>query len=607
MPILRLRNVARLHGGEISELLLDRTSGRIVEEAPPGEGIIEEDGLGLLACPGFIDLQFNGAFGVDFSRSSLREADAADVVAGLLQFGVTSVSPTLISSSRETYEHALAIFSSIWRRRGIREPFTAAGSLAVSEAAPRILGMHLEGPFLNVGRKGAHKPEHLHAPLPTAAAAAVSSACVCSVVASGSAEHASVSALSLQTTYGPAVAYLEPRLVAHGHSDTQAAIASGSTAPAPVAVGARGSVTDDRGFIRIVTLAPELDGALPLIRHLSCLSSSSGSGAEASRADTSASADGDSTLHRCATCGVASSAAVSSPASPAAVACTSASSDGSGESNEDDDDDNGSFRGVVCSIGHTAASYDIADAAISVGARLVTHLFNAMPPLSHRGDPGPIALLGRAAASCAPCSCAHACACGHGRGSRACAPLSGPPYFSLIADGAHCHPAAAALAFRAAPHRCILVTDAMPALGCPPGRITYGDLNVTVHAGAEAGDGAYPGPHAVLEGTSTLAGAVAPLDRCVRNLVSALGIRPPYARPCRTPDATAGAAAAVAVPGLAAVIASATRNPARLLGLGHVLGSLKPGAAADVVLLHPETLTVEVVYVGGALAWKRAA
>ncbi|WP_224274551.1 hypothetical protein [Nocardioides lacusdianchii] len=48
--------------------------------------------------------------------------------------------------------------------------------------------------------------------------------------------------------------------------------------------------------------------------------------------------------------------------------------------------------GVVVAIGHTDASYDLVRAAIDAGARVGTHLFNAMPGVHHR-DPGPVGAL----------------------------------------------------------------------------------------------------------------------------------------------------------------------------------------------------------------------
>ena len=87
--------------------------------------------------------------------------------------------------------------------------------------------------------------------------------------------------------------------------------------------------------------------------------------------------------------------------------------------------------GVLAAIGHTDATYDEARAALDAGARLGTHLFNAMRPLHHR-DPGAVGAL-----------------------------LDSPVDVELVADGVHLHPAVLRTVFAAKPGRCILVTDAM--------------------------------------------------------------------------------------------------------------------------------------------------
>ena len=89
------------------------------------------------AVPGFIDLQVNGFGGVDF-----LDADAAGYRrAGdaLLETGVTAYLPTLITSPEE-------------------QVLAAMREVPVGDTArPRILGMHLEGPFLSPNRLGTHE------------------------------------------------------------------------------------------------------------------------------------------------------------------------------------------------------------------------------------------------------------------------------------------------------------------------------------------------------------------------------------------------------------------------------------------------------------------
>ena len=94
-----------------------------------------------LLCPGFIDLQINGAFGADIGTD--QEA-IRTLVAELPATGVTSFLPTLISSPPERYEE-----------------FFAALEEGAAEKGSRVLGAHLEGPFLAPERKGAHDPANL--------------------------------------------------------------------------------------------------------------------------------------------------------------------------------------------------------------------------------------------------------------------------------------------------------------------------------------------------------------------------------------------------------------------------------------------------------------
>jgi N-acetylglucosamine-6-phosphate deacetylase len=294
-----------------------------------------------------------------------------------------------------------------------------------------IAGVHLEGPWLAPDRKGAHAPSHLRTP-----------------------------ALGLAATYGDA------------------------------------AVTSllDRGRLRVITLAPELPGALAAIEEL---------GARG--------------------------------------------------------------RGVVMAIGHTTADYALASRAVRAGARLVTHMFNAMPPFGHR-EPGVAGLLGVVADD----DTATGASDGGGSGSGVAR-----PWFSLITDGAHVHPAAVAVAAQAHPDGLVLVTDAMRAMGVGTGAHHYGDLAVHVHAGKEAGDGAFPGLHVVLAGTATLAGAVAPLHVCVGNL------------------------AAFAHLSVETALAAASMRPAQVLGLWPRVGSLSPGSRADVIVLDPVSLAVRRAWVGG--------
>jgi len=121
-----------IRNGKIDGLLREPRSGDLPSK--------HRETAGLL-CPGFIDLQINGAFGVDIGP----DPDAIRTLVDKLPVtGVTSFLPTLISSPPERYE----------------EFFAALEEGAADEGA-RVLGAHLEGPFLAPERKGAHDPANL--------------------------------------------------------------------------------------------------------------------------------------------------------------------------------------------------------------------------------------------------------------------------------------------------------------------------------------------------------------------------------------------------------------------------------------------------------------
>lgn len=121
--------------------------------------------------------------------------------------------------------------------------------------------------------------------------------------------------------------------------------------------------------------------------------------------------------------------------------------------------------GVVVSVGHTAASFEVARDALATSATLATHLFNQMSPLRHR-DPGAVG-----------------------------AALLSDRHATLIVDGLHLADGAVDLAWRLlGEDRTILVTDAMAALGLGPGTYPLGDGPITVGAdGPRTSDGRLAG------------------------------------------------------------------------------------------------------------------
>lgn len=96
-------------------------------------------------APGFVDLQINGAYGIDLAAQPERMWELAEI---LPRHGVTSLLPTIITSPSDVIAAALAAL----RGRRSDGPFAD------------ILGLHLEGPMLNPARRGAHPAEHLRPP-----------------------------------------------------------------------------------------------------------------------------------------------------------------------------------------------------------------------------------------------------------------------------------------------------------------------------------------------------------------------------------------------------------------------------------------------------------
>ncbi|MBI3298671.1 MAG: N-acetylglucosamine-6-phosphate deacetylase [Elusimicrobia bacterium] len=261
--------------------------------APSGARVL--DARGALLAPGLIDLQINGAWGADFALAPPEAiARAAERLAG---DGVTAFLPTLISAPLPRLEAALG---------------RIAAAAALGRGA-RILGVHLEGPFLAPARRGAHRRAHLRR---------------------------------------PSTAEFERLWRA------------------------------SKGLLRLLTLAPELPGAAAVMR--------------AARR-----------------------------------------------------------RGVLVSLGHTAGDAGDFDRAAAAGARMVTHLFNAMEPFHHRSE-------GAAGAALTD----DRLVCG------------------LIYDRVHVGARAAALALRAkGPRSLVLVSDAVFALGLGPGRCRSGGTDYELRGG----------------------------------------------------------------------------------------------------------------------------
>lgn len=139
--------------------------------------------------------------------------------------------------------------------------------------------------------------------------------------------------------------------------------------------------------------------------------------------------------------------------------------------------------GIIVSIGHSAAGYELSLEAIAAGARHATHLFNRMTPMTHR-DPG---MAGAVLASESICA-------------------------ELICDGRHVHPAVMRVAMSAkSSSRIMAITDGTAGSGLPRGsRASLGGRTITVEDVARLDD-------------RTIAGSVLTMERAFACVVGPAG------------------------------------------------------------------------------------
>ncbi len=196
--------------------------------------------------------------------------------------------------------------------------------------------------------------------------------------------------------------------------------------------------------------------------------------------------------------------------------------------------------GVVAALGHSNADYATAAAALAHDFTHVTHTFNAQRGFHHR-EPG---VLGAVLSS-----------------DRVTA--------ELIADTVHVHPGAMKVMVRClGSDRVVLITDAMAAAGLGDGEYELVGEQVFVRDGVARQAG------------GTIAGSTATLNRCVRNMVEAVGVP--------LPDA----------------VKMATLNPARVLHMDNHQGVLAPGREATLTVLDPD-FNVMMTMVRGQVVYRK--
>ncbi len=136
-----------IDGGLVDNLCVllehDRIAAIVGSDDPRCAGAHQRDLGGKLLLPGFIDSQVNGGGGVLFNDAPSVESIRA-IGAAHRKFGTTGFLPTLISADLDVVAEAIA-----------------AVQAALAAGVPGVLGIHIEGPFLNVERKGIHDPDKI--------------------------------------------------------------------------------------------------------------------------------------------------------------------------------------------------------------------------------------------------------------------------------------------------------------------------------------------------------------------------------------------------------------------------------------------------------------
>jgi len=142
----------RISQGRVAEIHLDGERIARVSTRQSSRGDQRRPDEDMQITPGFIDLQVNGFAGIDFNQPDFQGDDLVDVCRNLIETGVTSFCPTLITAEYERLARNIAMIREACKKHPL--------------VRSMVLGIHLEGPYINTedGPRGAHPKAHISNP-----------------------------------------------------------------------------------------------------------------------------------------------------------------------------------------------------------------------------------------------------------------------------------------------------------------------------------------------------------------------------------------------------------------------------------------------------------
>lgn len=134
-------------GGQFFEAQVEVSDNKIINVYPYGTKTVDADYGNKRIVPGFIDVHAHGAYGFDTNDAEVEGLERW--LKRLPEEGVTGILPTTVTQSEEVLTKALENVAKVYK---------------TNPAGAEILGIHFEGPFLDMEFKGAQPPQHIVAP-----------------------------------------------------------------------------------------------------------------------------------------------------------------------------------------------------------------------------------------------------------------------------------------------------------------------------------------------------------------------------------------------------------------------------------------------------------